>query len=210
MKRALIRLVISSMVLAAGLALALGVSNWLSPTDHADWAVEWSAPVPAPDEESVRVTKAFQAAREDQDHIIRMYLEEGISPNLRSPRGDTLLSVAAYSDSLKVLETLLAHPETDLEAATRMGLTALSAAAVKGHVRCLEALLQAGAEVNASNSLGQTALMFASKGGKTSAVNLLLRAGADKTLADSQGKTAAHFARNQGARDILDTLGEKN
>jgi hypothetical protein len=143
----------------------------------------------------------FEAARHDDDKTIREYLAEGFSPNVRNPRGDTLLIVAAYNDSPHIVATLLAHPQIEIEARNRMGLTAISAAAFKGFEEPLRLLIQHGANVNAANGSRQTAIMFAALAGRTNAIKILLAAGADARQADSHGNTPLSLAITQGATE---------
>ncbi|MFO0906423.1 MAG: ankyrin repeat domain-containing protein [Pirellulales bacterium] len=148
----------------------------------------------------------FEAARHDDVATIDEYLKEGFSPNVRSPRGDTLLTVAAYYDSLGVVERLLAAPAIDIEARNRMGLTAVSGAAFKGNERALRRLIDAGADVNAGNSMQQTALMFASLTGRSRTVQMLLDAGARRDRIDAMGRSPASLAADQGADDVVRLL----
>lgn len=148
----------------------------------------------------------FDAARSDDLTTVTEYLNEGFSPNVRSPRGDTLLTVAAYHDSADVVQVLLAQPRIDIEARNRMGLTAVAAAAFKGYERPLRMLIAAGANVNSSNEMNQTALMFASISGRTRAVEILMASGADKERTDSLGNTAISVARTQGADAVVGVL----
>lgn len=152
------------------------------------------------------VDVVFQAARDDDAVTIHEYLAEGFSPNVRSPRGDTLLIVASYHDSRKVVDQLLASPEIDLEARNRMGLTAVSAAAFKGFDVPLTRLIRAGANVNSANGMQQTAIMFAALAGKSSTVEILKQAGANAAARDALGNTPASLAANQGAYAALAAL----
>ena len=54
----------------------------------------------------------------------------------------------------------------------------------------VNALLEAGADVNKSNSSGRAALMSAASSGDTESINLLLKAGTDVNVADDRAKTA--------------------
>jgi ankyrin repeat protein len=148
----------------------------------------------------------FQAARDDDAETVREYLREGFTPNLRSARGDTLLTVAAYHDSQQVMRELLSHREIDLEARNRMGLTAVAAAAFKGHNESLRLLLAAGALVDSPNRMNQTAIMFAALAGRTETVRLLRAEGARIDRQDQLGNSPASLARTQGAEGVLDAL----
>ena len=64
-------------------------------------------------------------------------------------------------------------------------------AADGGHLPVVEALLAAGADVQAANNDGDTALMYAAEGGHLPVVAALLAAGADVQAASNDGGTAA-------------------
>ncbi len=149
---------------------------------------------------------AFAAARSNDLGLIAGFLAAGYSPNTPNGRRDTLLSVAAYHGSLDVVARLIAEPEIELEGRNRLGLTALAAAAFKGHDEVLEALLDAGADPNATNGAGQTALMFAALAGRTRSVEILRNAGASASLADAAGNTAMTLARGQNATGAVGVL----
>lgn len=148
----------------------------------------------------------FNAARRNDQGTIAEYLSEDFTPNLRSKKGDTLLIVAAYLGSKDVVQLLIKHPQIKLEAHGRMGLTAVSAAAFKGHNDILESLLSAGANPNATNLSQQTAIMFASLTGKSEAVKLLLKYGAQRDAQDKQGNSALTLAKEQGSNDVVTIL----
>ena len=76
--------------------------------------------------------------------------------------------------------------------------SSLDKAAVDGHVECLQALLDAGADVNYVNSEKEHALVLAAGDRKDQCVEMLVKAGADVNIADSIGKTALMFASKYG------------
>ena len=142
---------------------------------------------------------AFQAAREDDTETVAAYLAAGQPANGTNTRGDTLLIVAAYAGSDKVVKLLLAHKGIVTDARNKMGLAALSAAAFKGHVAALDMLLKAKADPNAAGDDGRTALMFAALSDRHEAVKRLLRAGAKADAQDKAGNTPLSLAKAQGA-----------
>ncbi|HEX4613211.1 MAG TPA: ankyrin repeat domain-containing protein [Urbifossiella sp.] len=149
---------------------------------------------------------AFQAAREDDRETLAAYFAAGRPVNEPNARGDTLLTVAAYNAQEGAVELILAQPKVEVDARNKMGLTALSAAAFKGHVGIAKKLVAAKADVNAVSGSGRTALMFASLAGRTEMVEYLLAAGADPRAADRAGSTALSLARGQGADAVVRRL----
>ena len=83
------------------------------------------------------------------------------------------------------------------------GETALHVAAIRGDLRTLRALLQAGAEVDARTPRGQTLFMtptmWAVYHGHVEFVETLLKAGADPTAADENGKTLLTMCQETGS-----------
>jgi uncharacterized protein len=149
---------------------------------------------------------AFQAAREGDTVTLTEYFKAGRPVNETNARGDTLLTVAAYAGQAKAVDVILAQPKVEIDARNRMGLTALTAAAFKGHVEIAKALVKAKADVNATNGSGQSALMFAALAGRTTMVEYLLSAGAKADAKDSAGKTPLSLAREQGATEVANLL----
>ncbi len=75
---------------------------------------------------------------------------------------------------------LLLDAGADPRAATVTGVTPLHFAAGAGQTQAVEALIAAGAEVDARESkMGQTPLIFAANEGRTEAIRVLVEAGAD-------------------------------
>ena len=83
-------------------------------------------------------------------------------------------------------------------------VTALSAAAAKGHKEIVEMLLKAGATVNAQDSYGQTALSNAVR--YPEVVKLLLEARAKVDIQDKDGFTALKYAIQCKAVDTVEML----
>ena len=149
---------------------------------------------------------AFQAAREGDIATLKEYFAAGQPVNGTNARGDTLLTVAAYAGEADAAALILKQPTVEVDARNKMGLTALAAAAFKGHVGIAEMLVGAKADVNAANGTKQTALMFAALSGRTKMVAYLLKAGADASIADKSGNTALSLAKTQGADDVVKLL----
>jgi ankyrin repeat protein len=149
---------------------------------------------------------AFQAARDGDRDTLTAYFKAGQPVNEPNARGDTLLTVAAYSGQPDAVKLILAQPKVDVDARNKMGLTALSAAAYKGYVGIAKQLVAAKADVNAASPSGQTALMFAALTGRAEVVEYLLSAGANARAADRSGNTPLSLARGQGADAVVRLL----
>jgi ankyrin repeat protein len=89
------------------------------------------------------------------------------------------------------------------------GTTPLHHAAYADDVPRADALLRAGADVNASNDLGATPLWLASQNGSLAMVRRLLDAGANPNLALVSGETPLMVAARGGSADVIDALAAK-
>ncbi|MBG89679.1 MAG: glucan biosynthesis protein [Verrucomicrobiales bacterium] len=99
---------------------------------------------------------------------------------------------AARTGNLDAIQTY-ADEGGDLNAGdSSFGSTPLSIAALYGQKEATEALLEAGAEVNAQNKDGGTALHAAAFLGEAEIVKLLLESGADYKLKNQRGETAVN------------------
>ncbi len=149
---------------------------------------------------------AFQAARTGDADKLKEAFATGYSVNEANARGDTLLTVAAYNGQPKAVAVILKQPKVDVEAKNKLGLTAMAAAAFKGHADVIEQLTEAKADPNTANDAGQTPLMFAAQADKVKAVEALLKAGAKKDAKDKKGNTALSLAKKAKADDVVKVL----
>ena len=103
---------------------------------------------PQPDEETIAFAgRVFQLARDGGAEQMRSLLAQGLPPNLRNDKGDTLLMLAAYhlrTDTVRALLEGGANPEI----ANDRGQTPLAAAAFKGAMPVVLALLDGGAAID--------------------------------------------------------------
>lgn len=84
--------------------------------------------------------------------------------------------------------------------------TPLHVAAKGGHVKCMDALVQHGAEIAMDDINGTTALHVAAYNNHQNATKYLLDKGADGTVPNNQGRMPLHQASFQGHSDIVKLL----
>ena len=115
-----------------------------------------------------------------------------------------LIEATRVGDADRVARLLTDRP--DLNAATGDGLTAVHLAAQSGHASIIEALLNAGAEVDPTTRIGSyTPLHIASSQADSAIVSLLLSAGADaRATTTNSHVTALHLAAQEvgGAESV--------
>ncbi len=109
--------------------------------------------------------------------------------------------VLFYAASFSI-DNLLKAKNLDLETRDEHGHTPL----MIPNPRIQEALIKAGADVNALNNYNQTALMIAAYVGIGEVVKLLLDNGADKNIQDDNGATALDYAIDGEQEHIVKIL----
>lgn len=93
---------------------------------------------------------------------------------VKTTRGSTLLHEAVEADQADVVQLLLLHGlSPDLKG--KNGNTPLHIAASKGHVLCVEALLDGGADLSLTDDLGNNVLVKADRSKRRDVVLRLLK-----------------------------------
>lgn len=127
--------------------------------------------------------------------LVAAILPAALAAQDTSPGADERLLAAARDGRVEVVRTLL-QEGADVNAARGDGLTALHLAAEGGHEAVADALVAAGAAVDAGTRIGRyTPLHVAARGGHDAIVARLLEAGAGPNAATmDSGVTALHLA----------------
>ena len=118
------------------------------------------------------------AARNGNPTLAATLLDAGADPHAVKPSGETVLMAAARAGSLEVVELLLPRGVDVNAREPGRRQTALMLAAAGKHRGAAEALIAAGAEVDAASKGGSTALHFAVQQTDVPTARLLLDAGA--------------------------------
>ncbi len=119
---------------------------------------------------------------------------------------EQFLDLALRGHDQGVRNMLAAYPDLAKEATTENGTTALHLAAHHGHVRVMEILQQAGADIHARNIIGETPLLVAASKKHLRAVEWLLGLGADANEGNDQFYTPLMSASRAGCADCVNAL----
>ncbi|CAK9135821.1 unnamed protein product [Ilex paraguariensis] len=122
-------------------------------------------------------------------------------------RGEAVLH-AARRGELNHLESLL-EKDASVNYCDQYGLTALHAAAIKGHKETVMMLVEFGADMESRDGEGHTPLHLAVEGGNVDTVEVLINRGANVSVKSNKGATPLYIARAMGYEDISQLLLDK-
>ena len=142
----------------------------------------------------------------------RALLAAGADANARDDAGATPLTRAAHAGNLALVRVLLGAG-ADVNAADAHGWTALTKAVYnadldRGFADVAQALIDAGADVEARIGYGIRPLMLAAGYGETAVVAALLNAGADVVARNDGGLTALMMVKEKFYVDVINLLYE--
>jgi uncharacterized protein len=160
------------------------------------------------DDEAMEFANAvFDLVRSGDFEALNVLLGNGLTPNLRNHRGDSLLMLAAYHGHLETVRVLLQH-RADPDLRNANGQTPVAGAAFKGDLPMIKLLLAYGADIEGASPDGRTALMIAAMFDRTAIVQYLVGRGANLDATDTSGVGAADAAQRMGASNALALLQE--
>jgi ankyrin repeat protein len=156
-------------------------------------------------------TPLIVAAFRRQHGSARALIRLGANVNARDAQHYDILTIAAAHNDLEMLNLALDGGADFAAITSPYNGTALIAAAHRGHVDIVRALIAAKAPLDLVNRLGWTALMEAvvlGNGGDNhvATVEALVKAGANVDIADRQGTTALEHARKRRYAEIVKIL----
>ena len=115
-----------------------------------------------------------------------------------NPNGAALLNAAKMGEAAKMVD-LLQLTDSDVNYADHHGNAALHYACSMGHFRCIQLLVNNGADVNKRGQHGFSPLMMASQGCRSkSHLEYLVEAGANVDPKGFKGETLLHAAAMEG------------
>ena len=140
------------------------------------------------------VTCLHYAVEENNPEMVDFLLNHGANVCLTDHLGRTPLFLAAVRGLSEVLPKLAKSNPAALEMKANSGNNPLITAASYNFTQVVQALVQAGANVNVTNKFRQTPLMFAAYYNNREMLNILINAGADLKAKDENNKTAFMIA----------------
>ena len=160
------------------------------------------------EEDSFGNTPLFWAARNGNDGVVKILLEQGVHPDKSNNAFQTPLSMASYQGYEGVVKMLLEREEVNPEIPNNNGYTPLFNAAWGGHAEIVSILL-ARNEVNLDdpNRDGDTPLHSAARNGHEEIVKrLLIREEVDPVKQNNFGFKPLHYATWYGHAEIVKML----
>ncbi|ELK01158.1 Ankyrin repeat and SOCS box protein 2 [Pteropus alecto] len=148
----------------------------------------------------------LKAIKEDDEEAVKAMIKAG--RNLAEPNKEGWLPLheAAYYGQLSCLKALQrAYPAT-IDQRTLQEETALYLATCRGHLDCLQSLLQAGAEPDISNKSRETPLYKACERKNVEAVRILVQYNADTNHRCNRGWTALHESVSRNDLEVMEVL----
>lgn len=117
---------------------------------------------------------SFDFARQNDFENLSTLLKYKLNPNLKNEKGDSLLMLASYHNSLECVDLLLKNG-AKVDERNDKNLTPLSGAVFKGYEKIVKRLLKSGADVDEKCGGGFSACDFAVLFGRGEILNELLK-----------------------------------
>jgi ankyrin repeat protein len=152
-----------------------------------------------------KVTALHEAAAKGSVPVIQALLAAGASIEARQRSAETPLFYAVHRDASGAAMAALITAGADVNAKSRAE-TPLHEAVNGRSVLHVNALLKAGALVDAKNMRGETPLFEAARNDSVEIVPILLQAGADPAAKDSSGVTPLKIAEQVHAARVIPLL----
>lgn len=130
--------------------------------------------------------------------LLRLLLDKGASPDVKTLTGLTPLMAASGRANIEAMR-LLIEKKADVNAKNEAGATPLIAAASTGKAEAVRMLLEKGADPNVKTKRNETALAAAATAGVEETAKLLLDHGAGVNVQDIRGYSPLLYAAGSDA-----------
>ncbi|MXQ97026.1 hypothetical protein E5288_WYG015010 [Bos mutus] len=152
------------------------------------------------------VDPVLKAIKEDDEEALTAMIKAGKNLSEPNKEGWLPLHEAAYYGQLNCLKALHRAYPAVIDQRTLQEETALYLATCRGHVDCLQFLLQAGAEPDISNKSRETPLYKACERKNVEAVRILVQYKADTNHRCNRGWTALHESVARNDLEVMEIL----
>ncbi|EMT72593.1 hypothetical protein FOC4_g10001231 [Fusarium odoratissimum] len=144
-----------------------------------------------------------------QAEIVKLLIEAGVYPSLRTPDGTSTLLCRAVDHAHGAIVKLLLERGADVEGKAIDAMSPLALAAMKpGSKEIMETLLNHRADVNSRDNNGDTPLLKAVRWASVDEIELLVRNGADVNARNKADETCLYRAmtRNETIFEVVRVL----
>jgi len=149
------------------------------------------------------MTALHKAVIHDRPECCQELMKAQSDPNI-AYLGDTPLSIASRHNRIAICKILLQFQSTNVNHRNSRGGTPLhyACAALKDRIKCVQLLVESGANVNVQDHKKNTPLMVAAFFGKARIAEFLLEAGADLEVKNNEEKSAIDVADEKKQYEI--------
>ncbi len=175
--------------------------------DVAELLIESGAVVDSVD--SFGRTPLMWAASSGQTEMAKLLLKHKADVKAETQTGWTAFRYAVQSEKADLVKLFQGKVSFDL--LDKEGFSAVHRAASGGHVKAVETLLEAGADVNVRQETYQgTPLQYAANEGHAEVAKILLKGKAKIDAVDTFGRTPLMWAAMAGKKDVAEVLLSKD
>jgi ankyrin repeat protein len=156
--------------------------------------------------DAYKFTALHNAAELGYIDIVRLLLANGATPDIKDTMGlSPMYHAASMGHTEIILELLKYKPLADY--ITHPQATPLGMAAGNSHISAMEALLDAGENINFASPADKTTLLhYMALAGLTVTTEFIIKRGAALDPKDVNGSTPLHFAAEKGNIEIIKLL----
>lgn len=135
------------------------------------------------------------------------YLSKGANINYQDPRAKySVLHCATGNGYHNIVSLMLPYSNLKIDPVNSTGRTPLHFAARIGNIKCIQLLIQYGANINQQDFDGQTCLHLCARLNHVPAVKYLLSMGINNLILDKNNKMAIDLARLENNLEICKLL----